>query len=205
MLSEKNQKILEDRAALFNKDPGPRVGDFIELPVTDIRQGNMTRITYHWTDYVQTGGMSGSYYLSILGFMDYSGGLDPGVKVQFLSNTGKTKNGSCWFFDDDLPRAGGGVNVQIPCRVFSLLSGSPLEGFGELRCPYYLTVLDQQAHEKTCGYWFVITRRGMAHTAFKTKEETISWLKQKQLSSEKDIPEAGKLAGIRIVYPAGSA
>jgi hypothetical protein len=198
-----NEKILNERANLFAKGPGPAVGDYITLPPVHPRLGRWTRITHVWEDSVQTGGMGGSYHLGEQGYMSYSGGLDSGVPTMALVPCKDPKMGPCWFFDGGWARAGGGVNAVIQCRVFSLKAGTNLEGIGELQCPLHLTVLNKEAHERTAGYWFIITKRAMSHTAFKTKEELTGWLQENQVTpvgGMNTIPEAGTLTAIKLQY-----
>jgi hypothetical protein len=194
-----NEQILQERTTKRDQNPGPRVGDFIKLPTVDPRQGDLTRITHHWDDYVQTGW--GSFYLTSEGGLSMSGSLDPGVAVEHLIPTHETLPGSCWFFDRDIHRAHNGVNATIPCRVFALEPGTPLYGFGELNCPFSLYVLDQQAHERTCGYWYLIYKKSVSHTAFATREETLRWLGDNQIVPCSEVPEPGEARPVRLQFP----
>ncbi len=119
----RNLAILADREREYNAIPGPRVGDFLKLP-----SGAYTRFTYDWGDTLQTGGSShGGYYLSD-GSVSYSGGLDPGIKRADLLETPEFKPGWFWFFDHNYPRAHGGVDFPVSCRVFVPREGADLSG-----------------------------------------------------------------------------
>jgi len=118
---DRNKKLFDENMAEYNKEKGIRVGDYIEMP-----SGKITRVTYIWRDeknkqfQIQTGGdVNGSYYLG-KGYADYSGSLDSGYKVEDtkFTPTKKKKLGNVWVFDNDIAQAGGGVDKQVPFRVF---------------------------------------------------------------------------------------
>lgn len=105
--------------AYWNKIPGPRIGDFVQL-----EDAALHRITYDWGDSVQLtssldpGG--GDFYFA-LGYCSYSGGMHPGVAKKRLDLTDRTLNGAVWFFHHDQHRAHNGVTTTIPCRLYRLL------------------------------------------------------------------------------------
>jgi hypothetical protein len=174
-----NLEIVATRMAAFDKRKGPRTGDFLRLPVTDPRQGDLTRFTDHWGNFIQTGGSRyGSYYLGF-NFLSYSGGLDSGLAVSDILPTDETIDGSLWIFDLDCHRAGRGVDFMRPMRVFTVRDGANLDGIGELRCPYHLTCCPHCSRSN--DYAFVITKHAMPCTAFRTDSELIAWLTEENL------------------------
>lgn len=175
-----NLSILAKRMAAYDERPGPRVGDFLSLTVPDDRCRDYTRFTHDWGDRLQTGGSEhGSYYLG--GGLSYSGGLDPGISKADLVPTGLVREGSVWFFDRGISGAGRGVEFRAPFRVFTVRDGADIRGIDELRCPYHLSVLNEQSHLRTCGYWYVVTKRAMAETAFATEALLREWLAKNRL------------------------
>lgn len=196
-----NTEILNERQAKFNKIQGPRVGDYLYIPSNDKRVPEYTRFTHDWTDSIQTGGIGGSFYLGGSGSLSYSGGLDSGVKVADLILTDATKEGSIWFFDEGVVGAGRGKTFSIPMRVYTLKGGADLKGLYHITCPFYLTALTPEMHNGTCGYWYTITNHAMAHTAFKTKEELMTWLHENNLGLTQDLPEEkGLFMSQRLKY-----
>lgn len=117
-----NEQILATRETEFNKIQGARVGDFLLMP-----NGEYTRFTHKWDDHIQTGGGGRSFYLGH-GYIDYSGGLDPGVKLADIEQTNETKAGFIWFFSNDIWKAHNGVNFKINFRVFKLKPDADLSG-----------------------------------------------------------------------------
>lgn len=59
--------------------------------------------------------------------------------------------------------------------------------------------LTQEAHERTCGYWFTVTSGACAHTAFTTRAGLDRWLSERGLALEGELPEAGTWGNTRIV------
>ena len=45
-----------------------------------------------------------------------------------------------------------------------------------------------EQHEKTCGYWYLITQRGTSHTAFKTKQGLFRWILERGLELSEPVP-----------------
>lgn len=170
-----NAEILKQRLAAYARIPGPRVGDYLELQRPDPRCPEFTRFTYDWGEALQTGGLSGSYYFG-LGFMSYSGSLDPGIDKTDLIDTGRTRSGEFWFFDGDIRGAGRGVFFRAPFRIFTPRAGANLDGIGELRCFFSLAVKpDAQAPR------FCIRSHGYAHCAFNSEPELRAWLDAERL------------------------
>lgn len=123
----KNEEILKTREAEYNKRKGPRVGDYLLMPY-----GLYTRFTHKWDETIQTGGGSGSYYLGG-SYISYSGGLDSGVKLSDIEDTGETKPGHVWFFDQGISGANRGVDFMIDFRVFKLKEGADLSGLPQIK------------------------------------------------------------------------
>lgn len=109
-----NLRILSERVQAYDKNIGPRVGDYLSLP-----HGIMTRFTYDWGEEIQIGGGSGSFYLGN-GYISYSGGLDPSIEKRYMIDTGKKEDGMVWFFHEGSSGGGRGVYFYIPFRVFKL-------------------------------------------------------------------------------------
>jgi len=141
----RDAEILAKREQLFNRQQGPRVGDF--LRVAD----GIRRFTHDWGDGIQTtvgknhpcNGDS-SFYLGE-GYASFSGSLDPAIEKTKLRDTGETLEGSFWFFHHDFWGADCGVNFKIPCRVFELVPAiKTLAGWHEAKCDLdkYLQVGD---------------------------------------------------------------
>lgn len=193
-----NDLLLSERVTRFNKRQGPRVGDYIELPKIHPKLGTITRITHDWgeLDKVQTGGLGGSYYFHRVGLLDYSGGLDSGVThADILPDPIGTRDGRVWFFDEDISGAGRGVYFNVPMRVFALRAGANLEGVGELQCPYYLTIPDDEMRERLhYNYRFIISKHCMSCDAFVEESEFRSWLTANQLRLTRPITNAQTLA-----------
>lgn len=123
MIASINSEILAKRTAKFEARPGIREGDFVRTS-----DGEYIRICAIWdfgsadqTPHVQTtnGRFGASYHLDEEGYLSFSGGLDRGLPMHLLRPTGEQRDGSCWFFDRGVPRAHAGVDVTIPCRVFT--------------------------------------------------------------------------------------
>jgi hypothetical protein len=186
-----NEDRLARRVAAFNARPGPRVGDYLQIPPADPRAPEYTRFTHDWGDTIQTGGTStGSYYFTSTGYLSYSGSLDPGIATADLVATTATKPGRIWFFDDDISGPGRGVDFDIECRVFHARPGADLSQLYDLLCPYWLQVCDQEMEQRH-GYKFTITKHGYSARAFKLPAELDAWLAEERLSLTKPIEAGG--------------
>jgi hypothetical protein len=197
-----NQKILTLRAAARKNLTGPQVGDFIRLPDLHPRLGKWTRITHEWDDHVQTGS-GGSFFFCLGGGMSFSGSLDPGVAKKYLFETNETRDGSCWFFDQDQVGAGRGIEAVTPCRIFALHPEADLSGIDELQCPYSLTVVDPKRKPWHHGpYKFFVTMSGLAETAFTEESGLFSWLLEKGLKLSRHLPniEGNETDHQRLAY-----
>jgi hypothetical protein len=116
IFDEKDQAILDQRIATWDKRSGPRVGDFVEMP-----DGALLRFTHDWGSDIQTTcrKMSGdvSFYFGN-GYMSFSGSLDPAICKSKLTQVASTMPGNVWFFHHNERRAHNGVYFKIPCRVY---------------------------------------------------------------------------------------
>ena len=61
-----------------------------------------------------------------------------------------------------------------------------------------LTVLNQEMHDRTCGYWFTVSDYGTAHTAFATRSALVNWLSERGLTTAEEIPDPGSIRTIKI-------
>lgn len=112
-LDERDQEILQRKAALFAALLQPTVGDFV-----DFADGQTRRISHIWSDETFQNSESGSFYLGN-GYVSFSGALNSSLPNASLTLTEERRNGWFWFFHHNLTCAGGGRDVQIPCRVWS--------------------------------------------------------------------------------------
>ncbi len=114
----KNLDILRARSESFNTMKGPRVGDFCVL-----LDGSWRRFTYDWGNTIQVTPKDhlGSFYLGIRG-ADFSGSLEQGIDKNKFKLSQSRRLGAFWFFDQGIPGAGRGVNVQVVCNVYREVS-----------------------------------------------------------------------------------
>lgn len=112
---EVDEALLLERVKRRSTIQGPRVGDFCIL-----KSGEVRRFTHHHGDRLQTtvAGEDGSFYFAASGLLDYSGSLDRAIPLTALKAMPGLREGRCWWFSRDLPRAGHGVTALIPCRVY---------------------------------------------------------------------------------------
>lgn len=115
----RDQQLRDKATELWNKRPGPRVGDFLEMP-----DGTLHRFTHDWGDHIQITSRyypeHGSFYFADAGYCSYSGGLDPGFPKACLLDTGRCQPGPVWFFHHGCAAAHNAVHTAIPCRVYRL-------------------------------------------------------------------------------------
>lgn len=63
-----------------------------------------------------------------------------------------------------------------------------------------VSTLNEEAHEKTCNYWYTIQGWGaMGHTAFNKRQSLLNWLEHRGLSLDGALPPHGTLGGVGIV------
>lgn len=68
-----------------------------------------------------------------------------------------------------------------------------------LRDQLYLHALDERAHQQTCGYWFTVTSRAMAHTAFRDLDHCLEWMRSLGLTIDGGVlPQRGVRGTYRI-------
>jgi hypothetical protein len=122
-MDDYNRELATRRIIDLDAVEGPRVGDFVRY-----ENGRMERVSHIWdfTDedpsfvpQAQTS-ESGSFYLGH-GYVSFSGGLNPGVKVSELRLTDEKKLGSVWMFNHDVRRAHNGVDFNIEFRVYEVV------------------------------------------------------------------------------------
>ncbi len=115
-----NTELLENRTAMRDEHPGPRVGDYVLFPDDMPRDGKyerqVERFSHDWEDALQTS-PGGSWYLGN-GYASFSGSLNRSIPKVRLEDTGEVRLGSFWFFSNDHARAHNGIDVQAPCRVY---------------------------------------------------------------------------------------
>lgn len=124
-LDERDRQIIWERRHSIELTEGPRVGDWVEFA-----DGITRRVSHVWSeaDWGATAGVQtsdgGSFYLGN-GYVSFSGGLYRSVGMRTLSDTGAVRPGSAWIFHHDWARAGGGVDVTIPFRVYRCSENAP--------------------------------------------------------------------------------
>src|ERR1051326_598604 len=123
----KDREILAERVEAYNDIAGPRRGDYVKTP-----DGKYHRFAWVHDDNIQCVWGGGSFYLG-KGYIEYSGGLNAGVKRADLIPTGETKAGEIWFFHHNDARAYNGVVTEIKFRVYALKAGADLSGLWEWR------------------------------------------------------------------------
>lgn len=58
----------------------------------------------------------------------------------------------------------------------------------------FLTCLNDEAHQKTCGYWYTVTHdAAYPHTAFATREGLLAWLNRFGLHLTQAMPAHGSI------------
>lgn len=147
-----NEDILRDRVAIYSKITGPRVGDYL------LHKGKYVRFSHDWGESLQTS-VNGSFYFS-KGHIQFSGGLNRGIKKAEIVQSGEIRDGDIWFFDQDWPGAGRGVHFVAPFRVFTPINANELidyDIFGANICPECkIELLDINMctfkHYCKCGY-----------------------------------------------------
>lgn len=63
----------------------------------------------------------------------------------------------------------------------------------------WLSGLTPEQKAKTCGYWYTISERAMAHTAFRTKEALVQFLDLVGIPLPLELPETGEHFSARLV------
>lgn len=88
--------------------------------------------------------------------------------------------------------------MTIPCEAKILTKSSYIETIASIT----LVTLDAKARLETCGYWYLIRHRGMAHTAFRHRNSFLLWLDQRGLSLTEELPPHGTFSwqNIKGIY-----
>ena len=110
----KDQAIAELRIGEWNKDPDPRVGDYVIMP-----DGSYERFSYRWDEGLQTS-RGGSFYLGT-GYSSFSGGLNPSIPNEKIQRIPEIRVGVFWFFHHDYATAHNSVGVRAECRVYRVI------------------------------------------------------------------------------------
>jgi hypothetical protein len=56
----------------------------------------------------------------------------------------------------------------------------------------WLITLDETAHGRTCGYWYLIqSGGGTPHTAFSKRSSLVRWMRERGLTLTEELPEHG--------------
>jgi hypothetical protein len=126
-LDAKDELIIAKREARLNRDPEPRCGDYV-IFADDIERRISHVFDKSWEDMagVQTtdGKFGASFYLGD-GYVEFSGGLYPMVRMETLTLTRHTKPGIIWIFHHDFHTAGWAVHSEIQFRVYLCSVNAP--------------------------------------------------------------------------------
>lgn len=120
---ERDKEILDARQKEWDAIPGPRVGDFVQMP-----EGDYRRFAHDWGDGLQTtvkrtaDHFHTSFYFGGT-YMEFSGSLDPQIPKDRLQDTGLSMSGAAWFFHHGYIGAHRGVHFMVPCRIFRVMEG----------------------------------------------------------------------------------
>lgn len=107
----KDVEILAKREREWNERQGPRVGDFVQIGE------RLGRFSHDWGSTGLQWSECGSFYLGG-SWVEFSGGLNPTIPREKLTQTDRTQDGTFWFFHHAQSGAHRGVGCRIPCRVF---------------------------------------------------------------------------------------
>jgi len=113
-LDARDFETLHHRAEAYAMRQHAQVGDFVEM-----LDGKLRRFTYDWGDDIQVTSGEGSFYITVLG-ADYSGAFDPSIAKNKLVDTARTRTGRFWIFHHDIHRAHHGIEVFLPCKVWTV-------------------------------------------------------------------------------------
>lgn len=63
-----------------------------------------------------------------------------------------------------------------------------------------VTALNEEQHERTCGYWYTVTCGATAHTAFATRAGLQRWMTERGLALAGELPEVtGEWATMPVI------
>jgi hypothetical protein len=113
---ERDQELVDQFQASLNehrqKRPDvPGVGDWIKFA-----DGLVLRVSHVWDDGVQYT-YGGSFSMGD-GYVSYSGGLEPVIKLDTLTLTDEVKQGAVWIFHHNHWKAHNSVHTAIDFRVY---------------------------------------------------------------------------------------
>lgn len=117
--------ILAERQRGLDQREGIDVGDFI------LDGDKVLRVTHNWGDSVQTTcrrysvSEDASFYLGEDGYVSFSGGLDPAIPKTRFELTDERRDGSCWFFSQNMSMAHNGHHVTAKWKVWRLIPPTP--------------------------------------------------------------------------------
>ena len=127
-MDEKNINLVRSYAVERDKIDGPRMGDFV---VFQDEEGQIVeRISCLFDSSVHQFAQTspwGSFYLGKSGAVSFSGGLNPSIPLESLTQTEETMEGAFWIFHHGEVGAHRGVGCTAPCRVFR--TSAPYRGF----------------------------------------------------------------------------
>jgi len=126
-LDVSDELIIAKREARLNRVTEPRCGDYVIFADGIERQiSHVYDKTWNEMSGVQTtdGKYGASFYLGD-GYVEFSGGLYPSVKMDTLTLTKETKPGIVWIFHHDFHTAGWGVYSEIRFRVYTCSENAP--------------------------------------------------------------------------------
>lgn len=113
--------IFSTRLAAWNARRGPRIGDKIRMGDGSIRRlASDSGSEMQTTSGTQPGDQA--FYLGH-GYCSFSGSLGDVIAKDQLYDTGRSEDGSVWFFHHDQVKAVNAVDATIPCRVYALIKG----------------------------------------------------------------------------------
>jgi hypothetical protein len=190
-ISDKNAAILKERQAAFLARTQPKRGDVIRHS-----DGKLSRMSHVWDDGVQTtiSINSGSFYLGD-GYMEYSGGLESSIPMDKFTRTNETMPAPAWFFSNGEVKAHNGIDVMVNCPVWECDAPAP-ENWHET---YWLAQIDPEHHERTCNYWYLITKGGTSWTAFTTAKQLQNWMDVNGLKLTQELAPVGEFRSQKLV------
>jgi len=126
-LDTKDELIIAKREARLNRKNEPRCGDYV-IFADEIERRISHVYDKSWGDMsgVQTsdGRFGASFYLGD-GYVEFSGGLYPSVKMETLTLTDNRWLGDIWIFHHDVHVAHNDVHFRIPFRIYKCSVNAP--------------------------------------------------------------------------------
>ncbi len=190
-MNERDKQILAIRQAAFITRTAAKAGDVIRF-----NDGKLARMAHVWDDCIQPTIHinSGSFYVGE-GYMSYSGGLESSIPMDKFTRTNETIPARAWFFHNDWAQAHNGIDVMIDCPVWECDAPAP-ENWHET---YWLAQIDPEHHERTCNYWYLITKGGTSWTAFTTAEQLQNWMNVNGLKLTQELVPVGEFRSQKLV------